>query len=610
MSFIRELAAKLGFQVDLDPLERFNDEIDDSKSALESMKERAAGVMDQLAKLNQVWELTSKVASTAWGVLKDFTITAAESGAKIADTSAQLGINSTALQRLQYAAEATGSSADTMNKALLEQEKLIRESAKGATPFSEALKQIGLRVEDLKNMSPEERFGRIGDALYSVRDQGERAAISLALFGGEGSKILPLALEGSAGIKALGDEAERLGMVLGEDLVEAGADFDQSVKQMQGMVQGIKNDIGAALMPTITSLVKEVGAWIKENRELIKENVKGFIGGLIEAGKTLAPIITTAASAASGLVNALGGIGNVTAPAIAGLGALKIATLAAAGPWGILAGAAVAAGVAIVGAMTKSEKKIGDVERASQRLAKSLDFEKGLEGKTTADLKRMKDELARERQQNRFVRENVVGLTPKQIMALNEERKLDVENIDEREAKLDAALKAAEDAEAEEAKIKAAEEAKKQADADAKVDEENQAIADKVEYDYLRGKKNKTKDQKARMAELQKKLGISPKSGGAKKEEGKTADELVLAASGRSAGGVLGATSAPGLGTTVNNISIDYSQDNKFTFQLPYTAQRSPQDFARDSGLMIADKLTEQNEQLAAYLNAGKPLGG
>jgi len=606
MSVLRDLASRLGFKVDLDPLLDFNEEIDKSKGRLEGLKQKAAAAIDQIAKLNQAWEFTAKVASTAWGVLKDFTTATAEAGAHIADTSAQLGINSTALQRLQYAAEATGSSADTMNKALLEQEKLIRESAKGATPFSDALKQIGLRVEDIKNMSPEERFGRIGDALYSVRDSGERAAISLALFGGEGSKILPLALEGSEGIKALGDEAERLGMVLGEDVVKSGAEFDESIKQMRGMVQGIKHDIGAALMPTITSLVKEVGSWIKENRELIKENVKGFITGLIEAGKALAPIIKTAAEAAMGLVNALGGIDTVTVPAIAGLGALKIATMAAAGPWGILAGAAVAAGVAIVGAMTKSEKKIGDVERAAARLKSSLEFEKTLEGKTTADLKKLKAELENEKRNNRFVRENVVGLTPKQIMALNEERKLDVENIDERAAKLEDALKAAEEREAEEAKIKAAEEAKIKADEEAKQEEESQTIADQVEYDYLRGKRNKTKAQKERMAELQKKLKITPKAGGGKKEEkGKTADELVLAASGRSAGGILGGTSAPGLGTTVNNINIDINQANAFTFQLPYTAQRSAQDFGRDAGLIMADKLGEQNEQLAAYLNNG-----
>ena len=42
-------------------------------------------------------------------------------------------------------------------------------------------------------------------------------------------------------------------MVLGEDVVKSGAEFDESVKKMQGMVQGI------------TSLVKEVGSWIKEN---------------------------------------------------------------------------------------------------------------------------------------------------------------------------------------------------------------------------------------------------------------------------------------------------------------------------------------------------------
>ena len=267
MSYVRTLLAKLGFEVDKAPLEDFNEEIDDSKKLLDDAKVSAGGYMDRLAKLNQVVELGAKAANIAWNVLKGFTLDVAATGAALSDTSAQVGINTTELQRLQYAAEMTGSSADTVNKALLEQSKIMRETrANAASPFGLALKEIGLALGDIENLSPAERFGKIGEALRTVEDKGRQSALSLALFGGEGAKILPLALEGTAGIKALGDEAQRLGFVLGEDVVAGGASLDDTLLKLGKQVKGIQNDIGAALMPTIAELAGELSEWVKENR--------------------------------------------------------------------------------------------------------------------------------------------------------------------------------------------------------------------------------------------------------------------------------------------------------------------------------------------------------
>lgn len=606
---IANLIGALGFKVDKGPVEEFDAELERSESLFGRVKGAADGFLDKLGKLNQAWEFTAKAAGMVYGTLKDLTISVAEHGAAVADASAQLGIEASELQRLQYAAEMSGASAETMNKAIQEQNKLMRETAlNAATPFGNALKEIGVNLSTLEAMSPAERFGRIGEALRYVEDKGRQSALSLALFGGEGAKILPLALEGRTGIRELGDEAERLGFVLGNDVVEGGAALDDSLQKTGVLIQGIKNDISAALLPTITELVGELSGWIKENKALVAENVKGFIEGLIAAGKALAPIVKFAADAVGVLVKALGGAESATGPLIAGLGAMRIALMALTGPWGLVAGAAVAAGVAIVGAMRDSEESIEKTERAAKRLQQTLDFEENLKGKSVSELKRMQQELEEKKRQNQTIREDVRGKSPKRIKELEEERKKDAEEIEKQEKLIGAALGRQIKVEVDQ---QAAEREREQAEAKAE-DAKSQKISDMEELRFLRRKKKKTTANRARIEELEAALGpegAAPKGGGGKgKAAGakqKTADELI-AEQARSGGGLGVGGMTPGAGTTVINIPVSYTAEMHFNYTIPPYAANSPEAAGRYMGRTAASDLDAQNQRLAAYLHAGR----
>jgi hypothetical protein len=628
---IRSLLARLGVETDTKPIEEFDDAIDGAKEGMEDAGESAGGLMGRLANLNQVWDLAAKAASVVGGVVKDLTTAVAEHGAAVSDAASQVGLGTTALQRLQYAGEMTGSSAETVTKVLQEQGKMMRETAaNSATPFGKALEEIGLKLSTLENMDAGDRIGRIGEALSRVEDKGKQAALSLALFGGEGPKVLALALEGRAGIAALGDEAERLGFVLGEEVVEQGAALDDMLVQLSVMIQGVKNDIGAALMPTIAELVGDLSTWIKANKDLIRDNVKGFIEGVIDAGKALAPILKTAIDVMSGFINLLGGAEKAIGPLVAGLGTLKIALMAALGPWGLVAAAAVAAGVAIVGAMKDSENSILATERAAKRLQETLDFEEQIKGKSAKELRGMLDELEAKKKRLDTIQEDVRGLSPKRIKELEAERALDQAEIKKRQEILGRVLgkKIAEEVNADEKKYAYVDDAARGAGEfggsgqrritaeDAKLIAEGEKISDEEELRALRRKRRKSEGDKARIAELEGKhpdLAAKPGAGGGKKAAGpkqKTADELVLAASGRDPGGVLGATAAPGTGTTVNNVNVWIQPTNNIgPFTIPADAASNGEGYGRAAGGQVSDALQRQNEEWATYLASGTRSG-
>jgi hypothetical protein len=612
MSYVRTLLAKLGFEVDTGPLDEFNEGIDDSKSLLDQVKGRAGGLMDQLAKLNQVWELSSKVAGTAWSVLKGLTLEVSATGNAISDTSQQIGVGTTMLQRLQFAAESTGSSAETMTKVLQEQQKQLRETElNGATPFGKALDELGLKLADVQAMTAEQRLGVLGEHLAKVGDAGRRTALSLALFGSEGAKMLPTVIGGTEALRAMGDEGERLGYVMSEETIGSAAELEATFKGVSQTVQGVKNDIAAALMPTIAKLAGEMSAWISQNKKLIAENVKGFIDGMISAGKTLGPVIMTAAKAVMGLVDALGGADKVIGPVTAGLGAMKLAAMASLGPWGLLAGAAVTAGVAIVNWMGKATKSTLDANRAAMRLTETLRFEAHLEEMSIQDLEKKKAEIAAARERNKVLQGDVRGLSPKEILRREAERKADIEMLENNEQALEKVLgrKKGETKRASDSKYAEAADARKAADDKAREEQDkaSQGIADTEELRYLRRKKGKTKADRERIKELEKATGST--GGGARKGGDKqaSADELVLAASGREGGGILGATQAPGAGTTVNNINITLAPVNHIgPFTIPPYAITNAESFGRSAGATAAAELDRQNAEAGAYFSTGR----
>jgi len=382
-------------------------------------------------------------------------------------------------------------------------------------------------------------------------------------------------------------------------------------------VHSVKNDIATALMPTIAKLAGEMSKWITANKSLIADNIKGFIEGLISAGKTLGPIIMTAASAVQSLVKSLGGADAVMGPVTAGLGALRIAAMAAVGPWGLIAVAAVGAGMAIAKWMDKATKSTEEANRAAMRLTETMQADAQVGRMTTEQLIAKKAQLAADRARNKadldtLAKTNTGILGQKNIQDMQRivEKGKDLETIDSVAASVDKELTRRKDEAKSASDSKYAEAALGRKVIDDAAAADKRMGMEKDELRALRRKKNKSQADKDRLKELEKSTGDTGGGGGGKaaaadKQAG--ADELVLAASGREGGGILGATQAPGAGTTVNNINITLSPTNNIgPITLPAYAAANADSFGRAAGAAAAVELDRQNAEAGAYFSTGR----
>ena len=211
-------------------------------------------------------------------------------GDRAIKTAQQLGVGVETLQELWYAAERSGAAQGDLDTALRRMSVSIGQAAAGTGEARQWLDRLGVSVEELQRLAPEEQMGRLADGLRTIPSQAERAAASQALFGRGAMKLGVLLDEGSEGMARLREEARATGGVLSEAAAKDAARFQDRMLDLKLTLAGLKTTIGTALMPVLTRLFERLAGWLRGNRELVvrfaerlKELAAGAIGRLVDA---------------------------------------------------------------------------------------------------------------------------------------------------------------------------------------------------------------------------------------------------------------------------------------------------------------------------------------
>ena len=188
----------------------------------------------------------------------------------IAKTSDKLGFTIEGLQELHHAAELSGVGVERFNTASQRSVRRIAEAANGSGEAVGALEELGLYAEELAELSPEEQFNQLADALSGVENQGDRVKLAMKLFDSEGVDLVNMLGEGSAGLEKMRQEARDLGVVMDEDTVRAGVRLKDSLTRTGAAFTGIRNIVGAALLPVLDRFSSSITSFAVENRPQIE----------------------------------------------------------------------------------------------------------------------------------------------------------------------------------------------------------------------------------------------------------------------------------------------------------------------------------------------------
>ena len=267
---------------------------------LEESAKRLSKVTGDLA------QKTAGVSKAAAGVLAGAVGLAFKAGQSADDLntlSKQYGIATDTIQRFNYAQELVDVSTETMLGSM---SKLTKQIGAGNKAFEE----LGVSIKDANGeyRNTEDVWYDTLEALSKIDNETERDILAMELFGKSAKDLSGIIDDGGAALKALGDEAEQAGLILGQDALDAANDFNDAIDRM-------KSTAGAAFMEAGATLANTLLPYLERLAEVIQKALEWFGSMDAETQNFILTLVAMVAalSPALAIVSKLSGaIGNLS----------------------------------------------------------------------------------------------------------------------------------------------------------------------------------------------------------------------------------------------------------------------------------------------------------
>jgi len=174
---------------------------------------------------------------------------------KMAKISDKLGVPIEKLQELQFIAGQTGVSTQTFNTALQRQVRRISEAANGYGVAVKALQELKININDIKNLSPEQQFLKLSEAMKKVKSQSDRVRLSNLLFDTEGVDLVNTL---TADLGKLGKEYRALGVTITRSQAAQVEAYNDSKAAAGQLFDSISTKVTAEVAPAFKSFIDSI----------------------------------------------------------------------------------------------------------------------------------------------------------------------------------------------------------------------------------------------------------------------------------------------------------------------------------------------------------------
>ena len=252
-------------------LAKMNREVSDNENAMKDAGKATTDWKDKLGVVNEALGKGISVVSKVTAGIAAFGAAAVAAGKQMFDlvsdtgkwadnlitTSVQTGVSTTALQEWGYAAQFIDTEVETMTGSMAKMVRQLTSAKDGTGASAEAFATLGVNITGANGqlLGSQEIFFAAIDALGRVGNETERDALAMQLFGKSAQELNPLIVAGSDELKRLGQEAQSMGIIIGEDGVTKLGAFDDRMNVFNSTITGMKNNIAVALTPAMEQVI-------------------------------------------------------------------------------------------------------------------------------------------------------------------------------------------------------------------------------------------------------------------------------------------------------------------------------------------------------------------
>lgn len=231
--------------------------------------------------------------------------------------SMQTGQSTQQLQEFSYATELIDVSVDTLQGSLTKLTNNMQDTMNGTGNAKASFEALGVSVTnaDGSMRSANDVFYETIDALGKVKNETERDAMSMDIFGRSAQDLNPLIIQGSKTLKAYADEAHNVGYVLDDEALSALGAVDDAYQRLQKTQEGVKNQLAAEFAPYLEEFYGDATQGVKDLGKAIKDSgIVDAFGMLLETvGDILNPMSDLSGNRVPALTNALRPLAEVMA---------------------------------------------------------------------------------------------------------------------------------------------------------------------------------------------------------------------------------------------------------------------------------------------------------
>lgn len=241
------------------------------------------------------------------------TIETAKAADEIMTLSKVTGLSTGTIQEMNYASELLDVSTDTITSSMTKMIRTMDDARKGTGDAAAAYRKLHVSVKDSNGQlkDSEQVFYEAIDALGRVRNETERDALAMEIFGKSAKDLNPLIQAGSKELKKLGEEAKQMGYVMDGDALNSLGQLDDAMQKFKNQTDAFKNSIAMVMLPVLTALFEMLNkidpkviavVAVIGTLAAVAVTVAKAIKGVTDTVKAFKPV-ADAASAVTGAVN-------------------------------------------------------------------------------------------------------------------------------------------------------------------------------------------------------------------------------------------------------------------------------------------------------------------
>ncbi|MBQ3230526.1 MAG: phage tail protein, partial [Clostridia bacterium] len=238
-------------------------QIESISSELKSSKVNWEAVGDTVGKVGKAFGTALAALGTAAvgaaSALAGMTVSAAAYADEVLTVATNTHIAADDLQKYQYALNFIDGDINTLTKTLKKNTQIMDDARNGNAEYAAAYEKLGVSITDTNGelRDGEAVYWEVIDALGKIENETERDAMAMTLLGKSGTELNTIIDAGSEAFKALGDEAEAMGVVMSEDALNALGALDDKLQTLKAGLSGLKNSAALIALPFLDDLAAD-----------------------------------------------------------------------------------------------------------------------------------------------------------------------------------------------------------------------------------------------------------------------------------------------------------------------------------------------------------------